>query len=41
MERVMTAGVPTPHAQNFEHLKTPTQETIVAAVRRVCHANGN
>jgi len=25
----------------LEHLKTPTQEKIVAAVRRVCDANGN
>jgi len=41
VERVVEADAPTPHAKNLERLKTPTQETIVAAVRRVCHANGN
>ena len=39
VERVMEADAPTPHAKSLEHLKTPTQEKIVAAVRRVCHAN--
>ena len=37
----MGADTPTSHAKNLEHLKTPTQEKIVAAVRRVCDANGN
>jgi len=41
VERVMEADAPTPHAMNLEHVKTPTQKKIVAAVRRVCHANGN
>ena len=41
VERVMGADTPTSHAKNLEHLKTPTQEKIVAAVRRVCDANGN
>jgi len=41
VERVVEGEAPTPHAKNLEHLKTPTQEKIVAAVRRVCHANGN
>ena len=41
VERVVEADAPTPDAKNLEHLKTPTHEKIVAAVRRVCHANGN
>ena len=41
VERVMGADTPTSHAKNLEHLKMPTQEKIVAAVRRVCDANGN
>ena len=32
---------PMPYAKNLERLKTPTREQIVAAVRRVCYANGS
>jgi pyruvate dehydrogenase E1 component beta subunit len=35
VERVTGADAPMPYAQNLERLKTPTQEKIVAAVRRV------
>ena len=38
VERVTGADAPMPYAQNLEHLKTPTQEKIMAAVRRVCYA---
>ena len=41
VELAVPADAPTPHAKNLEHLKTPTQDKIVVAVRRVCHANGN
>lgn len=41
VERVMGADAPTPYSKNLEPLKTPTREKIVAAVRRVCYANGN
>jgi pyruvate dehydrogenase E1 component beta subunit len=38
VERVTGADAPMPYARNLEHLKTPTQEKILAAVRRVCYA---
>ena len=39
VERVTGADAPMPYAKNLGLLKTPTQEKIVAAVRRVCYAN--
>ncbi|PYM37714.1 MAG: pyruvate dehydrogenase complex E1 component subunit beta [Candidatus Rokuibacteriota bacterium] len=41
VERVTGANAPMPYARNLEKLKTPTTEKILAAVRRVCHANGS
>jgi len=38
VERVTAADAPMPYAKNLGQLKTPTQEKIVAAVRRVCYA---
>ena len=38
VERVTGADAPMPYAKNLGLLKTPTQEKIVAAVRRVCYA---
>ena len=40
VERVTGANAPMPYARNLERLKTPTQERIVDAVRRVCYATG-
>jgi pyruvate/2-oxoglutarate/acetoin dehydrogenase E1 component len=39
VERVTGANAPMPYARNLERAKTPTKETIVAAVRRVCSAD--
>jgi pyruvate dehydrogenase E1 component beta subunit len=39
--RVTGVDAPMPYAKNLERLKTPTREQIVAAVRRVCYANGS
>ena len=41
VERVTGANAPMPYARNLEKLKTPTTEKILAAVRRVCDANGS
>jgi pyruvate dehydrogenase E1 component beta subunit len=41
VERVTGANAPMPYARNLEKLKTPTKDKIVAAVRRVCNANGS
>jgi len=41
VERVTGANAPMPYARNLEKLKTPTTEKILAAVRRVCNANGS
>ncbi len=40
VERVTGANAPMPYAKNLEKLKTPTRERILAAIRRVCNANG-
>ena len=40
VERVTGANAPMPYARNLEKLKTPSKDWIVAAVRRVCNANG-
>ena len=40
VERVTGANAPMPYARNLEKLKTPSKERILAAVRRVCGANG-
>ncbi len=40
VERVTGANAPMPYAKNLEKLKTPTKERILAAIRRVCNANG-
>ncbi len=41
VERVTGANAPMPYARNLEQLKTPTKDKIIAAVRRVCGANGS
>jgi pyruvate/2-oxoglutarate/acetoin dehydrogenase E1 component len=42
VERVTGANAPMPYARNLEHLKTPSKEKIVAAIRSVCYAaNGS
>ena len=41
VERVTGANAPMPYARNLEKLKTPTKDKILAAVRRVCNANGS
>jgi len=41
VERVTGANAPMPYARNLEKLKTPSKDWIVAAVRRVCNANGS
>jgi pyruvate dehydrogenase E1 component beta subunit len=41
VERVTGANAPMPYARNLEKLKTPTTEKILAAIRRVCNANGS
>jgi len=41
IERVTGANAPMPYARNLERLKTPTKDKIIAAIRRVCHANGS
>jgi len=40
VERVTGANAPMPYARNLEKLKMPSKDKIVAAVRRVCGANG-
>jgi len=40
VERVTGANAPMPYARNLEKLKTPSKDKILAAVRRVCNANG-
>jgi pyruvate/2-oxoglutarate/acetoin dehydrogenase E1 component len=40
VERVTGANAPMPYARNLERAKTPTKETIMAAIRRVCAAEG-
>jgi pyruvate dehydrogenase E1 component subunit beta len=41
VERVTGANAPMPYARNLERLKTPSKDRIIAAVRRVCNANGH
>ena len=41
VERVTGANAPMPYARNLEKLKTPSKDRIVAAIRRVCNANGH
>jgi len=41
VERVTGANAPMPYARNLEKLKTPSKDRIVAAIRRVCNANGS
>ena len=41
VERVTGANAPMPYARNLEKLKTPSKDKILAAVRRVCNANGS
>src|SRR3989454_148223 len=41
VERVTGANAPMPYARNLEKLKTPSKDKILAAVRRVCSANGS
>jgi len=41
VERVTGANAPMPYARNLEKLKTPTKDKIIAAIRRVCDANGS
>jgi pyruvate dehydrogenase E1 component subunit beta len=41
VERVTGANAPMPYARNLERGKMPSKERIVAAVRRVCYANGS
>ncbi len=41
VERVTGANAPMPYAKNLEKLKTPTKDRILAAIRRVCGANGS
>lgn len=40
VERVTGANAPMPYARNLEKLKMPSKDKIVAAIRRVCGANG-
>jgi pyruvate dehydrogenase E1 component beta subunit len=41
VERVTGANAPMPYARNLERAKTPTKETIMAAIRRVCDGEGS
>ena len=41
VERVTGANAPMPYARNLERAKTPSKDKIIAAVRRVCYANGS
>src|SRR2546427_367332 len=41
VERVTGANAPMPYARNLEKLKTPSKDKIIAAIRRVCDADGN
>jgi len=41
VERVTGSNAPMPYARNLEKLKTPSKDRIVAAIRRVCNANGH
>jgi pyruvate/2-oxoglutarate/acetoin dehydrogenase E1 component len=40
IERVTGENAPMPYAKNLERAKTPSKDKIVAAIRRVCNANG-
>jgi pyruvate dehydrogenase E1 component subunit beta len=41
IERVTGENAPMPYARNLERAKTPSKEKILAAIRRVCNANGS
>jgi pyruvate/2-oxoglutarate/acetoin dehydrogenase E1 component len=41
VERVTGANAPMPYARNLEKAKTPSKERIMAAIRRVCYAEGS
>jgi pyruvate dehydrogenase E1 component beta subunit len=41
VERVTGANAPMPYARNLEKAKTPSREKIMAAIRRVCDAEGS
>jgi pyruvate/2-oxoglutarate/acetoin dehydrogenase E1 component len=41
VERVTGADAPMPYARNLERAKTPSKEKIIAAIRRVCDADGS
>jgi pyruvate dehydrogenase E1 component beta subunit len=41
VERVTGSNAPMPYARNLEKLKTPSKDRILAAIRRVCNANGS
>ncbi len=41
IERVTGENAPMPYARNLELAKTPSKEKIIAAIRRVCDANGS
>ena len=40
VERVTGANAPMPYARNLERAKTPSNERIAEAIRKVCSANG-
>jgi len=40
VERVTGASAPMPYARNLERAKTPSNERIAEAIRKVCSANG-
>ncbi len=40
VERVTGANAPMPYARNLERAKTPSQERILEAIRKVCYRNG-
>ena len=40
VERVTGANAPMPYARNLERAKTPSNERIAEAIRKVCDANG-
>jgi pyruvate dehydrogenase E1 component beta subunit len=41
VERVTGANAPMPYARNLERAKTPSKERILAAIRKVCDADGS
>jgi pyruvate/2-oxoglutarate/acetoin dehydrogenase E1 component len=41
VERVTGASAPMPYAKNLERAKTPNKEKIMAAIRKVCYADGS